>query len=173
MGFNVNTYFILFLFANFLVNPVLASKNHQYSFPLDTNKKKAAVTVLVLENPVSENKIRQYNTPPDTIKKMDTAVVANANQSQLASDEGIKCTRGELMDKEFVAVGKSKYGEIIRITFQDLERGGREIIFQKKLMEHDEVKFYMPFDLVKEAKTAVLIVMKGDGMFFKKIDITD
>ena len=40
-------------------------------------------------------------------------------------------------------------------------------------MENDEVKFYMPLDLVKEAKTAVLIVMKGDGMFFKKIDITD
>ena len=40
-------------------------------------------------------------------------------------------------------------------------------------MENDVVKFYMPMDLVKEAKTAVLIVMKGDGMFFKKIDITD
>ena len=112
--------------------------------------------------------------PPDTLKKTDTvAVAASANQSQLASDEGIKCTRAELLDKEFVAVGKSKYGEILRITFQDLERGGREIIFQKKLMENDEVKFYMPLDLIKEAKTAVLIVMKGEGMFFKKIDITD
>ncbi|MBP7807877.1 MAG: hypothetical protein KA163_01160 [Bacteroidia bacterium] len=112
--------------------------------------------------------------PPDTIKKPDsTAVVTSAVQTQLASDEGIKCTRAELLEKEFVAVGKSKYGEILRITFQDLERGGREIIFQKKLMENDEVKFYMPFDLVKEAKTAVLIVMKGEGMFFKKLDITD
>jgi len=73
--------------------------------------------------------------PPDTIKKPDsTAVVAGGIQTQLASDEGIKCTRAELLDKEFVAVGKSKYGEILRITFQDLERGGREIIFQKKLM---------------------------------------
>jgi hypothetical protein len=112
--------------------------------------------------------------PPDTIKKGDSTVVAaSANQLQLATDEGIKCTRSELIDKEFVAVGKSKYGEILRITFQDLERGGREIIFQKKLMENDQVKFYMPMDLVKEAKTAVLIVMKGEGMFFKKIDITD
>ena len=110
----------------------------------------------------------------DTIQKTDTtSTAASSNITQLATDEGIKCTRGELMDKEFVAVGKSKYGEILRITFQDLERGGREIIFQKKLMENDVVKFYMPMDLVKEAKTAVLIVMKGDGMFFKKIDITD
>lgn len=110
----------------------------------------------------------------DTIKKADTTSAAiSSNQAQLASDEGIKCTRGELVDKEFVAVGKSKYGEILRITFQDLERGGREIIFQKKLMENDVVKFYMPMDLIKEAKTAVLIVMKGEGMFFKKIDITD
>ncbi len=110
----------------------------------------------------------------DSIKKMDTTnIAAGVNQTQLATDEGIKCTRGELLDKEFVAVGKSKYGEVLRITFQDLERGGREIIFQKKLMENDVVKFYMPMDLIKEAKTAVLIVMKGDGMFFKKIDITD
>lgn len=118
--------------------------------------------------------INNYAIPPDTIKKTDTLVIAaTANQSQLAIDEGIKCTRAELLDKEFVATGKSKYGEILRITFQDLERGGREIIFQKKLMENDEVKFYMPMDLIKEAKTAVLIVMKGEGMFFKKIDITD
>ena len=117
---------------------------------------------------------RYSSFPPDTIKKADTAVVVlGVGQSQLAKDEGIKCTRAELIDKEFVATGKSKYGEILRITFQDLERGGREIIFQKKLMENDEVKFYMPMDLVKEAKTAVLIVMKGEGMFFKKIDITD
>ncbi len=117
---------------------------------------------------------KQFCTiPPDTIKKADTVAVASGNQSQLATDEGIKCTRAELLDKEFVAIGKSKYGEILRITFQDLERGGREIIFQKKLMENDEVKFYMPMDLVKEAKIAVLIVMKGEGMYFKKIDITD
>lgn len=110
----------------------------------------------------------------DSIKKTDTtSTAASLNQTQLATDEGIKCTRGELLDKEFVATGKSKYGEILRITFQDLERGGREIIFQKKLMENDVVKFYMPMDLIKEAKTAVLIVMKGEGMFFKKIDITD
>jgi len=104
----------------------------------------------------------------------DTSIIVpKVNSTELASDEGIKCTRGELLEKEFIATGKSKYGEILRITFQDLERGGREIIFQKKLMENDEVKFYMPMDLVKEAKTAVLIVMKGEGMFFKKIDITD
>lgn len=117
---------------------------------------------------------RSYTIPPDTIKKADTVAVASGvQQSQLATDEGIKCTRAELLDKEFVTVGKNKYGEILRITFQDLERGGREIIFQKKLMENDEVKFYMPMDLIKEAKTAVLIVMKGEGMYFKKIDITD
>jgi hypothetical protein len=104
----------------------------------------------------------------------DTSLVVPAvNRAELASDEGIKCTRNELLEKEFVTTGKSKYGEILRITFQDLERGGREIIFQKKLMENDEIKFYMPMDLIKEAKTAVLIVMKGEGMFFKKIDITD
>lgn len=104
----------------------------------------------------------------------DTSIaVPKINRTELASDEGIKCTRNELVEKEFGTIGKSKYGEILRITFQDLERGGREIIFQKKLMENDEVKFYMPMDLLKDAKTAVLIVMKGDGMFFKKIDITD
>lgn len=118
--------------------------------------------------------MHNYTMPPDSAKKPDTlAVAATANQSQLAIDEGIKCTRAELLDREFITTGKSKYGEILRITFQDLERGGREIIFQKKLMENDEVKFYMPMDLIKEAKTAVLIVMKGEGMFFKKIDITD
>ena len=103
----------------------------------------------------------------------DSLKVENANRSELAKDEGIKCTRAELTDKEFVTVGKNKLGEYIRITFQDLERGGREIIFQKKLMENDEVKFYMPFDLVKEAKLAVLIIMKGSEMFYKKIDVTD
>lgn len=93
--------------------------------------------------------------------------------SKLDTDEGIKCTRAELLEREFTAVGMNKYGEILRLTFQDLERGGREIIFQKKLMENDAVKFYMPNDLIKEAKTAVLIVMKGDKMYFKKIDLTD
>lgn len=110
----------------------------------------------------------------DSIITGDTSlIVPKINKTELANDEGIKCTRAEMLEKEFVTVGSSKYGEILRITFQDLERGGREVIFQKKLMENDEVKFYMPMDLVKEAKTAVLIVMKGSGMFFKKIDITD
>ncbi len=93
--------------------------------------------------------------------------------SMLDIDEGIKCSRAELLEREFFAIGANKYGEILRITFQDLERGAREIIFQKKLMENDNVKFYMPNDLIKEAKTAVLIVMKGDKMYFKKIDLTD
>mgnify|MGYP001606651562 CR=1 FL=1 len=144
MQFKIKPYLILFLFAVFFCQHVLSAQSGN----------------IIL--------------PPDSIKRPDSvAVVISANQSQLASDEGIKCTRSELLDKEFVAVGKSKYGEILRITFQDLERGGREIIFQKKLMENDEVKFYMPMDLMKEAKMAVLIVMKGEGMFFKKIDITD
>lgn len=93
--------------------------------------------------------------------------------SKLDIDEGIKCSRAELLEREFFAIGGNKYGEILRITFQDLERGAREIIFQKKLMENDNVKFFMPNDLIKEAKTAVLIIMKGDKMFFKKIDLTD
>jgi len=106
--------------------------------------------------------------PSDTAK-----VQAADNGSELAVDEGIKCKRNELTERKFTTTGKSKYGEILRITYQDLERGGREIIFQKKVMENDIVEFYMPFELIKEAKTAVLIVMKGEGMFFKKIDITD
>jgi hypothetical protein len=97
----------------------------------------------------------------------------STKSSKLDNDEGIKCTRAELLEREFIAVGGNKYGEILRLTFQDLERGGREIIFQKKLMENDAVKFYMPNDLIKEAKTAVLIVLKGDKMYFKKIDLTD
>lgn len=108
----------------------------------------------------------------DTGVAADT-VKADAGGSELAVDEGIKCTRQQLVDRKFVTTGRSKYGEILRVTYQDLERGGREIIFQKKLMENDNVEFFMPFDLVKEAKTAVLIVMKGEGMFYKKIDITD
>ena len=97
----------------------------------------------------------------------------STKSSKLDNDEGIKCSRAELLEREFIAVGGNKYGEILRLTFQDLERGGREIIFQKKLMENDAVKFYMPNDLIKEAKTAVLIVLKGDKMYFKKIDLTD
>lgn len=97
----------------------------------------------------------------------------SVKQSKLDIDEGIKCTRSQLLEREFSATGANKYGEILRITFQDLERGAREIIFQKKLMENDNVKFFMPNDLIKEANTAVLIVMKGDKMYFKKIDLID
>ncbi len=108
------------------------------------------------------------NCPDDTTKPVSSVKV-----SQLDKDEGIKCTKSELLDMEFKTVCTNKYGELLRITWQDLERGGREIIFQKKMVENDEVKFYMPFDLLKEAKMAVLIIVKGSGMFFKKIDITD
>ncbi|MGZ3885305.1 MAG: hypothetical protein ACXVP0_03690 [Bacteroidia bacterium] len=103
----------------------------------------------------------------------DSVKTTGASTSALDKDEGIKCTRAELIAHEFTVICKEKYGEVLRITFQDLERGGREIIFQKKMAENDEVKFFMPLDLIKEAKTAVLIIMKGSGMFFKKIDITD
>lgn len=91
----------------------------------------------------------------------------------LAKDEAIKCTRAELLSKEFIVVGDKNYPELLRITFQDLERGSREIIFQKKIAENDEVKFTMPLSLIKETAMAVLIVMKGEGMFFKKIDIVE
>ncbi len=93
--------------------------------------------------------------------------------SQLDKDEAIKCTRAELMAMEFVTVGTKNYPELLRITFQDLERGSRDIILQKKIMKNDEVKFSFPQALIKETAMAVLIVMKGEGMFFKKIDITD
>jgi hypothetical protein len=93
--------------------------------------------------------------------------------SPLNKDEAIKCTRAELMAKEFSVIGDKSYPELLRITFQDLERGSREIIFQKKIVENDEVKFSFPHNLIKETAMAVLIVMKGEGMFFKKIDITD
>jgi hypothetical protein len=93
--------------------------------------------------------------------------------SPLNKDEAIKCTRAELMAKEFSVIGDKSYPELLRITFQDLERGSREIIFQKKIVENDEVKFSFPHNLIKETAMAVLIVMKGDGMFFKKIDIID
>jgi hypothetical protein len=93
--------------------------------------------------------------------------------SPLNKDEAIKCTRAELLNKEFNVVGDKSYPELLRITFQDLERGSREIILQKKISENDEVKFSFPHSLIKETAMAVLIVMKGDGMFFKKIDIID
>ena len=115
------------------------------------------------------NDIISVSTGGDDTLKTDGSTKA----SKLDIDEGIKCSRAELLEREFFAIGANKYGEILRITFQDLERGAREIIFQKKLMENDNVKFYMPNDLIKEAKTAVLIVMKGDKMYFKKIDLTD
>ena len=118
------------------------------------------------------NTARAQNLGIDTGTSGDSVKVS-ADGSELAVDEGIKCTRQQLTDRKFITTGKSKYGEILRVTYQDLERGGREILFQKKLMENDNVEFFMPFDLVKEARTAVLIVMKGDGMFYKKIDITD
>jgi hypothetical protein len=118
------------------------------------------------------NNVKAQNDGIDTGTSTDTVKIDPAG-SELANDEGIKCTRQQLTDRKFITTGKSKYGEILRITYQDLERGGREIIFQKKLMENDAVEFFMPFDLVREAKTAVLIVMKGEGMFYKKIDITD
>jgi hypothetical protein len=118
------------------------------------------------------NSAKAQNQGIDTGTSADTIKI-DASGSELAIDEGIKCTRQQLTDRKFITSGKSKYGEILRITYQDLERGGREIIFQKKLMENDAVEFYMPFDIIKEAKTAVLIVMKGEGMFYKKIDITD
>ena len=76
-------------------------------------------------------------------------------------------------NREFVVVGDKNFPEILRITFQDLERGSREIIFQKKIKENDEVCFTMPQDLIKETSMAVLIVMKGEGTFFKKIDIVE
>ena len=159
----------MFDFTTMMLNLVTFLKGHFRELMAMKRYICLAILWLLSLNISASNK---YSVPPDTIKKADSVVV-NANQSQLAVDEGIKCTRAQLMDREFVATGKSKYGEILRITFQDLERGGREIIFQKKLLENDEVKFYMPMDLIKEAKTAVLIVMKGEGMFFKKIDITD
>lgn len=93
--------------------------------------------------------------------------------SPLNKDEAIKCTRAELLSKEYSVIGDKSYPELLRITFQDLERGSREIILQKKITENDEVKFSFPHNLIKETAMAVLIVMKGDGMFFKKIDIVD
>jgi hypothetical protein len=128
----------------------------------------ATVWVLCLFMNSASGQNQGIETPP-----VDSTKSSGPGQTELAVDEGIKCTRAELVDRKFVTTGKSKYGEILRITYQDLERGGREILFQKKLMENDAVEFYMPFETVKEAKTAVLVVMKGDGMFFKKIDITD
>ncbi len=109
----------------------------------------------------------KVKAPSDTLKSVSLM------GSQLDKDEAIKCTRAELMAMEFVTVGTKNYPELLRITFQDLERGSRDIILQKKIMENDEVKFSFPQALIKETAMAVLIVMKGEGMFFKKIDITD
>ncbi len=113
-----------------------------------------------------ENPATKKVSSGDTLK-------APALGSPLNKDEAIKCTRAELLTKEFNVIGDKSYPELLRITFQDLERGTREIIFQKKIVENDEVKFSFPHNLVKETAMAVLIVMKGDGMFFKKIDIVD
>jgi len=107
------------------------------------------------------------------ISSGDTLKTPSLLGLQLDKDEAIKCTRAELLSKEFITIGTKNYPELLRITFQDLERGSREIIFQKKIAENDEVKFTMPLSLIKETAMAVLIVMKGDGMFFKKIDIID
>ena len=108
-----------------------------------------------------------------SIKSFTAPVDSSFSISSLAKDESIKCTHSQLLAIEFTAKCEDKYGELLRITFQDLERGGREILFQKKLKETEEVKFYLPQETVKEAKTAVLIVCKGRGMFFKKIEVKD
>lgn len=113
-----------------------------------------------------ENPAAKKITSGDTLKSPSLGAPLN-------KDEAIKCTRAELMAKEFSVIGDKNYPELLRITFQDLERGSREIIFQKKIVENDEVKFSFPHNLIKETAMAVLIVMKGDGMFFKKIDIID
>jgi len=107
------------------------------------------------------------------ISSGDTLKTTSILGLQLDKDEAIKCTRAELLSKEFITVGTKNFPELLRITFQDLERGSREIIFQKKINESDEVKFTMPLGLIKETAMAVLIVMKGESMFFKKIDIID
>ncbi|MGE0567091.1 MAG: hypothetical protein AB7O73_04020 [Bacteroidia bacterium] len=101
----------------------------------------------------------------------DPKPIKAINVSELAKDEAIKCTRAELMTKEFVVVGDKSFPELLRITFQDLERGSRDIILQKKIQNNDEVKFSFPHELIKDTEMAVLIVMKGEQMFFKKIDI--
>lgn len=113
-----------------------------------------------------ENPATKKISSGDTLKSPSLGAPLN-------KDEAIKCTRAELMAKEFSVIGDKNYPELLRITFQDLERGSREIIFQKKIVENDEVKFSFPHNLIKETAMAVLIVMKGDGMFFKKIDIID
>lgn len=108
----------------------------------------------------------------DFIQLGDTTKISAAFLNQLDKDEAIKCTREELLSKEFITINNKNYPELLRITFQDLERGSREIIFQKKMVSNDEVKFTMPMDLIKETEMAVLIVMKGENMFFKKIDLS-
>jgi hypothetical protein len=121
---------------------------------------------------VSASAFAGENPPLKKISSGDT-LKSPALGSPLNKDEAIKCTRAELMSKEFSVIGDKAYPELLRITFQDLERGSREIVFQKKIMENDEVKFSFPHDLIKETAMAVLVIMKGDGMFFKKIDIID
>jgi len=114
--------------------------------------------------------------PGKKIQKASVVIApgdSTVKTSALDKDESIKCLRDELVGIEFYAMGGSKYGELLRITYQDLERGGREIIFQKKLKEAEEVRFFIPFETVKEAKIAVLIICKGSGMFFKKIEVKD
>ena len=44
-----------------------------------------------------------------------------------------------MLTKEFSVIGDKSYPELLRITFQDLERGSREIIFQKKIVENEFV----------------------------------
>lgn len=112
------------------------------------------------------------NPPSKSVSSGDT-LKSPIVGSPLNKDEAIKCTRAELLSKEFMVVGDKSYPELLRLTFQDLERGTREIIFQKKIIEGDEVKFSIPHNLVKETAMAVLVIMKGEGMFFKKIDIID
>ena len=122
---------------------------------------------------ISQNLTAGNDPNKKSITSGDTLKNPSLLGLQLDKDEAIKCTRAELLSKEFIVVGTKNYPELLRVTFQDLERGSREIIFQKKIAENDEVKFTMPLSLIKETAMGVLIVMKGEGMFFKKIDITD
>lgn len=127
-----------------------------------------SVCLLLVSNLIfaGENPPTKKASSGDTLKSPPLGMPLN-------KDEAIKCTRAELLSKEFMVVGDKSYPELLRITFQDLERGSREIIFQKKIVEGDEVKFSFPHNLVKETAMAVLVILKGDGMFFKKIDIID
>jgi hypothetical protein len=64
---------------------------------------------------------------------VDTNKIKSTNEFPLDKDEAIKCSRADLLGREFVVIGDKNFPEILRITFQDLERGSREIIFRKKL----------------------------------------